>query len=188
MPVQVLVLRRIKYPPFLGSHVFALCCSPVWKMHEADEALCFATPSNLIASVLGWATGLAKERTGALGPDLLQPRPCCLYLHCVYRLPKPYAYGKRNSPNRFLLCHFVDVKTFQRASETSWRCQWSWLRMSFVWIRGSEAIELHQVPLLEVRRKAESGLDTQLFAFHGRFCITRSDAFGCGWIWWLLPI
>lgn len=47
-------------------------------------------------------------------------------------------------------------------------------------VPGSEAIELHQVPLLEVRRKAESGLDTQSFAFHGRFCIASSAAFGCG--------
>lgn len=46
-------------------------------------------------------------------------------------------------------------------------------------VRGSEAFELHKIPLLEVRGKAESGLDTQSFAFHGRFCIDSSAAFGC---------
>lgn len=37
-----------------------------------------------IASILG-AAGLAKERAGVLGPDLLQPRLCYhIHLHCAY--------------------------------------------------------------------------------------------------------
>ena len=63
----------IKYPPFAGSRV-----KDAWSRWSI--AFCYGTGSPQSS-----ATGLAQERTGVLGPDLLQPRLCYhIHLHCAY--------------------------------------------------------------------------------------------------------
>lgn len=106
----------------------------VWKMHEADEALRFATAADRL-NPRSHRTG--ERKNWSAGPRFVTTETLLSYsssLRVLYRLPNGYSYGKRNQPNRFLLCHFVDVKTFQRAPKISWRCQCSWLRMGFVWL------------------------------------------------------